>query len=52
MNMLSSGLDNVKLQESRPINLLQERHIVQPKEFKPPKPKLHPDYQKVQVSPE
>ncbi|XP_071496499.1 protein transport protein Sec24A-like isoform X1 [Diadema antillarum] len=52
MNDINAGMNNLRLQETRPFNLLQERHIVQAKEFKPPKAKLHPDYQKLQVSPD
>ncbi|XP_038061133.1 protein transport protein Sec24A-like isoform X2 [Patiria miniata] len=54
MNSLNASMNNLRVQqaETRPINLLQERHIVEPMPVEPPKSRLNPEYSKLQVDPD
>ena len=54
MNNINASMGNLKVQQgdTRPMNLLQQRHIVETTPVEPPKSRLSPDYQKLQVDPE
>ncbi|XP_022080960.1 protein transport protein Sec24A-like isoform X2 [Acanthaster planci] len=54
MNSLSASMNNLRVQqgETMPINLLQQRHIVEPTPVEPPKTRLNPEYSKLQVDPD
>ena len=56
MNNLNTGMGNMRLQQqqgdTRPLNLLQERHIIPRTPVTPPKSKLNPEFQKQQIDPE
>ncbi|XP_033643820.1 protein transport protein Sec24A-like [Asterias rubens] len=54
MNNINASMGNLKVQQgdTRPMNLLQQRHIVETTPVEPPKSRLSPDYQKLQVDPD
>ncbi|XP_071952334.1 protein transport protein Sec24A-like isoform X2 [Antedon mediterranea] len=54
MNNLAAGVGKMNMQQSeaRPLNLLQERHILPKTPIEPPKPKLSSENQKSQVNPD
>ncbi|XP_072038207.1 protein transport protein Sec24A-like isoform X2 [Amphiura filiformis] len=53
MNNVNAGMGNLRLQQgdTRPVNLLQERHVIPTTPVEPPKTKLNPQFQKQQVDP-